>query len=562
MPNCTQCQNTFEVTEKDRATLDKMTPVFNGKEFRIPDPTLCFECRLQRKLTFYNSKNLYKRECAKTGKQIVSMYSPDKNITVYEKDAWFGDDWNPFDYGRDYDFNRPFFEQWEELRSSVPLPSLSLMTYNQNTDYANDAYKMKNCYLVFDGEQAEDCFYGQTFIYVKNCMDFLFVDKCEVCYESIHCYTCYNTKYSRFCHNCSDSYFLCDCNGCKHCFGCVNLHQKEYCIFNEQKTREEYEAFIASFESTKHSAVAHYRKMAEDYFLKHPIKESRCVQNINCSGDNLNRSKDTAVTFDSNEMQDCAYCTNCLMGGKDSMDVHTWGDSMELCYEGLVTGHKIRNMMCNMYVYEGCTNVYYSMYCTRSCNNLFGCIGLRHQNYCIFNKQYTPEEYNALAAQIVEQMQLKGEWGEFFPTDISMFGYNETMAQVFYPMTKEEVLAKGLKWSDYESPVIADKVINATQLPDDSNDIPDDVLNWAINCEVTGRPYKILKQELEFYRTHRLPIPRRHPDQRHVDRYVYKNKFKLWDRRCAKCQKDIQTPYSPDQPEIVYCDDCYLAVVY
>ncbi len=47
-----------------------------------------------------------------------------------------------------------------------------------------------------------------------------------------------------------------------------------------------------------------------------------------------------------------------------------------------------------------------------------------------------------------------------------------------------------------------EKTIPASKLPEDIIKIPDDVLNWAIECEVTKRPFRIIKQELEFYRKH------------------------------------------------------------
>ncbi|MDR2640371.1 MAG: hypothetical protein LBC61_03475 [Candidatus Peribacteria bacterium] len=72
-------------------------------------------------------------------------------------------------------------------------------------------------------------------------------------------------------------------------------------------------------------------------------------------------------------------------------------------------------------------------------------------------------------------------------------------------------------------------------LPDDINKIPDDVLNRVIKCEITGRPFLITKQELEFYRKHNIPIPKRHPDQRHEDRMRLRNPRKLFNRKCDKC---------------------------
>lgn len=30
----------------------------------------------------------------------------------------------------------------------------------------------------------------------------------------------------------------------KHCFGCVNIKEKEYCIFNKQYTQQAYEELV------------------------------------------------------------------------------------------------------------------------------------------------------------------------------------------------------------------------------------------------------------------------------------------------------------------------------
>lgn len=46
----------------------------------------------------------------------------------------------------------------------------------------------------------------------------------------------------------------------------------------------------------------------------------------------------------------------------------------------------------------------------------------------------------------------------------------------------------------------------------------DDILQAAIVCEVTGRLFRIEAKELAFYRKHHLPLPHRHPDQRHLER--------------------------------------------
>jgi len=208
------------------------------------------------------------------------------------------------------------------------------------------------------------------------------------------------------------------------------------------------------------------------------------------------------------------------------------------------------------------SNCYYSQMC-QSCKNCFGCIGLKQSEYCILNKQYTKEHYEELVPKIIAKMRDDGEWGEFFPLSLSPHGYNETVAQEYMPLTKEEALAKGFKWRDQEEEVQhVKKNIPADKLPDAISDTPDDVLNWAIICEETTKPFRIVKQELAFYRKHNIPLPRRSPDQRHRDRIALRNPRKLWQRNCMKCEKDIQTSYQPDRPEVVYCEECYLKKVY
>ena len=71
--------------------------------------------------------------------------------------------------------------------------------------------------------------------------------------------------------------------------------------------------------------------------------------------------------------------------------------------------------------------------------------------------------------------------------------------------------------------------------------------------------FKIIPQELEFYKKLNLPLPRYCPNCRHHQRLKNRNPFKLYTRTCQKegCHNTFQTTYSPDRPEIVYCEKCY-----
>jgi len=108
----------------------------------------------------------------------------------------------------------------------------------------------------------------------------------------------------------------------------------------------------------------------------------------------------------------------------------------------------------------------------------------------------------------------------------------------------------------------ATKIIPAEKLPIDISNIPDDILSWAIQCKDTQKSFKIIPQELKFYRENNIPIPRLHPDERHAQRMKLRNPRRLYDRKCNKCEKQIQTTYSPARPEIIYCEECYLKEIY
>lgn len=71
---CKQCSTSFPITDKDMKFYEKVSPVFNNKKYLIPPPTLCPDCRQQRRESVKNIHCIYKYE--NTG--VVSTYSPDK----------------------------------------------------------------------------------------------------------------------------------------------------------------------------------------------------------------------------------------------------------------------------------------------------------------------------------------------------------------------------------------------------------------------------------------------------------------------------------------------------
>lgn len=558
MKTCAECRQAFEVLKEDQALLDRLSPTFDGKKEPLPEPTLCASCRRIRRHAHRNERNLYHRKCDLTGKQMISAISPEKPMPVYNHHEWWGDTWDAFTYGREFDFSRPFFDQFHELLNVVPRMNVAV-TRVENSEYCHLVADCKNCYLVFESSHNEDCLHGYWLQKCEDCCELSFSHECRQCYDIDNCYNCERLLFSKNCTNCSDSSFLFDCIGCRDCIFCMNLRQKQYCILNVQYTKEEYEAKKKELRHDSASSLEELKKIFKEFRLSQPHRANQFVNAENCTGDYIQESRDCFECFHAHLAEECRYGEHVWRQSKSNMDVVTVGRDAELCYECSNTGIGVKN---NLFCIQCWTssNLTYCQDCF-SCQNCFGCIGLKQKKYCIFNKQYTKEEYEALVSKIISHMKQNGEWGEFYPVAISMFGYNETIANDQDPLTHDEVLKRGWQWHE-DTSAQQSYLGPKAELPDGINDASDDITKQIFTCKATGKLYKIIPQELAFYREAKIPLPRLCPDERHRRRLLERNPLKLWDRKCSKCQKDVSTTYSPERPEIIYCEECYLSTIY
>ncbi|MFA6917680.1 MAG: hypothetical protein WC285_02485 [Candidatus Gracilibacteria bacterium] len=566
---CKQCGEGFEVTEEDLEFYKQISPIVKGKRIDLPAPTFCPDCRQQRRLALCNENYLYQAECGMCKKKTLSQYPPALKKPIYCRECWHSDKWDSASYGRDLpagghgvDFSRPIFEQIAELRMTVPSLALNSQGLCQNSDYIHYAGTSKNCYLIMHADFCEDCYYGYGFKNNVYCVDGFYNLHCELCYGCIDCHKCYGLKYCQDCMNCHSSQFLRDCVGCKNCFACVGLREREYCFENKQLTREEYEKAVKGIDLGSHAVCQEWQEKRKELEKNHHFKEYQGHNLQNCFGDHLVNCKDAKFCFDCEDVENAKYAFQVVLGGKNIYDIYQFGTNLQESYECTICGeHAYHVLFCDNSQMAS-ADLCYCWY-MEACKNCFACVDMLRKNYCILNKQYTKEQYEELLPRVIEHMKATGEWGEFFPMWISPFGYNKSSAQMYYPLTKEEVLVRGLKWDDYDPPVLdVEKTVNGKDVPDNIDDIPDEVLNFAIKCEVTGKLFKITPQELKFYRKNRIPLPRLCPNQRHLDRFAQRNPRKFWERKCDKCGKEIRTTYAPDRPEKVYCEECYLGEAY
>ena len=535
---CPVSGQTFQVSDQEIELYKKMD---------VPLPDLSPIERMRSRLIFRNERNFYRRDCDATGKKMIALYPQDTDFPVYGQDYWWSDHWDPRSFGRDFDFSRPFFEQFSDLMKFVPRLSI-INAKSENAQYTNYSEGNKNCYMSVGLGTCEDCHYTFRAFFCENLLDCAFMLHSQWCYECSECEHSYECTFSHRCSNSRNLQYCFDCKNCQDCFGCWNLNQKKFHIFNEPYTQEEYEKKIVSMpQVSREKGLEHVKSKAV-------FRASKLINCEDCSGDNIVNSQRCHHGFDMYDSQDCRYY---LYGGgsKDCIDV-MYCDNNELNFQSACLEKNYDIGFCYLIWY--CNSMRYCMECFNS-NNLFGCLSMNKAEYCILNKQYSKEEYEALVPKIIEHMKKTGEWGTYFPHKLSPFAYNQAITQVHLPLSQEEALERGFAWEDQES---ASKYIGEKYvIPERIEDVGDDITEQILNCEETGKHYKIQKAELDFYRNMKLAIPRIHPDLRYEKRMAILNPRKLWDRKCSECEKSVQTTYSPDRPEKILCEECYLKII-
>lgn len=583
---CQNCQSEFQIESEDFQFYEKI---------KVPPPTFCSECRMQRRMAWRNERSLYTRKCAFSGKNVVSCFAPDTPVTVYDRDIWWSDAWDPLVFGQEYDFKKSFFAQFSELLKKTPLPSL-FNGETTNSTYTNHIGWTKDCYLIFASWDDENCAYANKLSFSKDSFDALASNHCELSYEAVQSSKIYQCGFVQNCEACNNSFFLYNCKGCSYCFGCVNLRNKSYYIFNKPYSKEEYFKELKRLNMGSCQSLSQIKEKFND-LKKNSIHRFAYLSNVqNVTGDNLFNVADSKECFDLiDDVRNCKFVVNGGFKMTDTYDGYGIGLT-ELCYESVDVGLESSRQLFGIVTWRGHSTMY--TYNCHNCVDCFGCVGLRNKQYCILNRQYSKEEYEKLVPEIVkhinempyvDQRDRAYKYGEFFPSELSPFAYNETIAQEYFPLTKEDAETMGFRWRDPETRHYA-ITKGQNSLPDHINDVSDSILNEVIGCAHGGEcneqcttAFKIIPAELQFYKRMNLALPRLCSNCRHYQRLKQRNPLKLWHRKCTcagaksensvyantvnhfhggeHCPNEFETSYAPDRKEIVYCEQCYQAEV-
>ncbi len=311
---CQNCKGDFIIGSDDFSFYAKMG---------VPAPTWCPKCRMMRRTSFRNVRSLYKRNCGLCQKSIITMYHTDDPARVYCNPCWQGEGWDPFSYGMDIDWSRPFLEQWNELFKKVPRFALWQVPPLENCEYTNYSVNNKNCYLSYSVTGCEDVRYSENIDKSENCLDNLWVTELENCYENVDCSKNYNCKFISQSRDCIDSWFLFDCVNCQNCFMSANLRNKQFVFRGVQLTKDEYASALQNEKTNSFQSLEDLKKEFFD-LCEHKAfhKYADIVNASGATGNHIHNSKNVFNSFGVYGAEDIKNGMRVLKDSRDLQDVY------------------------------------------------------------------------------------------------------------------------------------------------------------------------------------------------------------------------------------------------
>ncbi len=539
---CEHCQTRFTISPDELSMYEKVA---------IPLPTQCFSCRMKHYFAFWPFGKFRKGTSDLSGENLITILPASARYPIYTSSEWFSDAWDPMSFGLTYDPSRSFFDQLKELQEKVPRPHQQ-GAQNTNSDWCDDAWECKNCYLSRSIARSENLSYGYRAFDTKDSIDISHVFNLDNCYECTYTFNSFNVLFSRNCRDCMDSQFLYDCRNCTNCTMCWNLRGKQYCIENKQYSKEEYVEKLKEYDLSSNKSLEKLKERYEEILKKDFVhRQNFTLNTYNSEGTYLANCNNCHNVF---SFEDSENCYDCLRGRTATDCIDMLG-----CWQIELSGRNSCATAGYQLKYSSWSDGRYSEYLDQCAEveYCFGCVGLRKKKYCILNKQYTKEEYESLRETIISDMRARNEYGQFLPYNMGLCPYNLTTAQIYFPeVSREFVLSQGGYWDDSREDHI--EGIATNDLPDSIHDISGSISKQALICPVTGWRFNIAPDELAFLKRKNIALPRVHFDVRTKSRMRLLAPTQGENYSCFYCSKNIVGYYPRSWGyENVSCEDCY-----
>ncbi|MFH1252998.1 MAG: hypothetical protein V1664_01555 [Candidatus Uhrbacteria bacterium] len=527
------------------------------RRFNVPPSPFSRKVRLWHNAAFYTvfqwwwNKNFY------TGEPVLTYAHPASGIRVLPDKEWFAKDFSEINLS--YSSDRPFFEVFRELQLSVPVDamrnskdpgnSIATVSLGDVNSFFVTGCRSKNCFYCLDcldSEDSLDLSAGNNISEGFNISHSSRLNRCQFIFES---------------YDCLNSSFLFDCRNCEFCFGATNQRNKKYLLFNKQLTKEVWEIEVAKINLGSYQELEKYKTRFIELVKNEAVwPDSFGDQTQNCTGDYLNKCSECTACFYGYNAHDNYYCYGVYDGqGNAFSTAIPGGNNYQMVGSGSSNCKFCPSIM-------RCDDLEYSWDCN-DCEHCFGCVGLFHKKFHIFNRPYSEEEYWQKVDELKCKMLERGEYGRPVPMDFSPSYFPESGLVMYLGAEMGDWDKTGLKkfaasadGAYGESRMVGKAVASIDQIPDDIKDLnPAEWLGRPIADPVTGRPYTLLKPEIEFYIKYNLAAPRKHFVSRIKDLMLMMNTGWIENKQCHGCQKEISVAVNKTfKDKKVFCHDCYL----
>ena len=473
---------------------------------------------------FCSDGNFFWRRCSATGKRIYSAFPEQCRFPVVALDYWQSTDWDPLSFGLAFSFKRSFFEQLQDLWNKVPRPAHVAEDAVASSVY-HHAWGIRHSYMVAGVQDARAVLYGIGVLESEQCIDCTQISACHTCYECVHCYSCKSLRFAECCLNCEQCSFISHCEDCRNCLFCTGLQGKEHYVFNQPLSPEGYRRTLQEWSFSARQRLEAAKDVYNEFISDKPIPHIFSDAPHGNSGNYLVRCLDAIESFECVDCRDCRY----LSGASDALDGCGAIGPLSHGAQFVSVSRNASNIRNCVDCWNDVQNLDYCSFC-ENCANLFGCVGLRGKEYCILNRQLDNPTYAAERERIIDHLKRRGVWGKFFPVVFSGFAYNRSAAHIHMPLGRIPAQMMGFEWEEVDDFVRPSALLSGgesapeecfSEVPGQIEELTDSaVRNSVYLCEISGRPFRFTREEVDFYRQIGVAPPVRGPDRRLAERIM------------------------------------------
>lgn len=531
------------------------------RKFNVPPSTISPVNRWRLMTSYFCGWQWWYAKHPETGKPVLSFVHPATGYKVLPEKEWFQKDFSHITH--EYNSEQPFFEQFYQMHKQIPVTSsidvkesinsISLVSLGDEDSFFTLGCRAKrsfNCSCALD---------------IEDCAEIVWADNLQNCFNVTQSNNLFGCRYVKESRDCINSMLLFDCRNCENCFGAFNKRNKKYLWFNEELSKDEWEKRFSEIDLSCRSKIKPYIEKFHETIGQEAIWPENFIEaSENCTGEyisggtnlsNCFASKPTSkdmfwVCFAHGGCSNCAFCAGVYYNTD--------------CYYS-VSANSSRSLYC----YEAfrCQETEYCQY-VFDCEYCFGCSGIRRKKFCIFNKQYSEDEYWQKLDEIKCNMLDRGEYGEFFPAKYSPSYYPDAGALVLDAQDMGE--AFGALDFDPESmgaigePLYDESKMRSTEeIPDCINSVKSE--EWVgvpIMDPKVNRRFGFVRPEIEFYKKNQIPLPNVHFIPRIKQLYFESNSGVFDQSTCDKCKKKITIARNITyKNRKIYCKPCYLEYI-